>query len=122
MTDIHSFNEVIFMNNVWMYIALTCIFELIWVWLFATATALSHWLLTLAIITTDFYFLIKACEVLPTGSVYAIFSGVGTIGTALMDILLFGANFTLYKGLFMTILILGVVSLKMADNQIKGGG
>ena len=109
------------MKKGWIYVALTCTFELLWVWLFATATSAVEWLLVAAIITTDFYFLLKACEFLPTGTVYAIFSAVGTIGTALMDILLFEANFTLYKGIFMVILILGVVSLKMADNQVEGG-
>lgn len=124
MTDIHSFymrNKVIYMNKGWLYVVLTCTFELLWVGLFAKADSLLDWLLIAVLLIVDFNVLIKACELLPTGTVYAVFSAVGTIGTALMDIFLFGADFTIYKGFFMLLLVLGVISLKIADNHAEGG-
>ncbi|SDJ06043.1 DMT family transporter [Natribacillus halophilus] len=105
------------MNKAWMYVFLTCLFELFWVFGFNVATTWWHWGIVVIIILIDFYFLSKACEYLPTGTVYAIFAAAGTVGTALMDVFIFGGAFSIMKGVFMGILITGVVSLKLADNK-----
>lgn len=103
-------------NKGWIYVALTCAVELVWVYGFNVASQWWHWILIVAVIVVDFYFLTKACEHLPTGTVYAIFAAAGTIGAALMDVFIFGGSFSWAKGLFMAILIAGIVALKLADN------
>lgn len=104
------------MNKGWMYVALTSFFELVWIYGFNVASVWWHWIPILIFIVIDFHFLIKACELLPTGTVYAVFAAVGTLGTALMDILLFGQSISAGKIIFMIILIAGVIGLKMADS------
>ncbi|MCW7752599.1 SMR family transporter [Desulfobotulus sp. H1] len=108
------------MNKSWVYVGLTCLFELFWVYGFNVASSWWHWVIIVGIILVDFHFLSKACEKLPTGTVYAVFAAVGTAGTALMDVVLFAADFHLQKGLFIVLIIIGVVSLKLADNQDEG--
>ncbi|MBG9733451.1 multidrug efflux SMR transporter [Paenibacillus alvei] len=103
------------MNRSWMYVILTCLFELLWVFGFNVASSWWHWAIILGIITVDFHFLAKACEKLPTGTVYAIFAGAGTVGTALMDVLFFGGSLSVGKIVFMIMLIAGVIGLKLAD-------
>ena len=103
-----------------MYVILTCLFELLWIYGFSAAENCFHFLLIAIIILTDFYFLEKACETIQTGTVYAVFSAVGTICTALMDTLLFQVEFSMAKGLFIALLILGVISLKLAENGVSG--
>ncbi|NOJ71699.1 DMT family transporter [Paenibacillus alvei] len=103
------------MNRSWMYVILTCLFELLWVFGFNVASSWWHWAIILGIITVDFHFLAKACEKLPTGTVYAIFAGAGTVGTALMDVLFFGGSLSIGKIVFMIMLIAGVIGLKLAD-------
>ncbi|WP_096436874.1 DMT family transporter [Alteribacter populi] len=105
------------MNKAWVYVILTCLFEWMWIFGFNVATTWWHWAIVITIILIDFYFLSKACESLPTGTVYAIFAGVGTVGTALMDVFIFGGSFSVAKGLFMGLLVAGVVGLKLADNK-----
>ncbi|ATO50026.1 DMT family transporter [Brevibacillus laterosporus] len=105
------------MNKAWIYVILTCLFELFWVYAFNVATTWWHWAIVGVIIIADFYLLSKACETLPTGTVYAIFAAAGTVGTALMDIFIFEGLFSLAKGLFMGLLVIGVISLKLADNK-----
>jgi len=102
------------MKKSWMYVALTCLFELLWVFGLNRADAVWEWAIIICLIPVDFYFLMKACEKLPTGTVYAVFAGVGTIGTSLMDYALFGGSFSLEKLLFMGILILGIIGLKVS--------
>ncbi|MFP7334258.1 SMR family transporter [Shouchella clausii] len=105
------------MKNGWFYVGLTCLFELFWVFGFNVATVWWHWAIIVAIILIDFHFLSRACETLPTGTVYAVFAAIGTVGTALMDIFIFGGAFSIAKGLFMALLVIGVVLLKLADNH-----
>ncbi|MCL7714309.1 DMT family transporter [Stenotrophomonas mori] len=101
----------------WMYVALTCAFELVWVYGFNVASAGWHWALIVAVIMVDFQWLARACRTLPTGTVYAVFAAVGTLGAALMDILLFDGHFSMAKGIFMAVLVVGVVALKLADGR-----
>lgn len=101
----------------WTYVVLTCIFELLWIYGFNAAESWPHFILIALIIVADFYFLEKACETIQTGTVYAIFLAVGTVCTALMDTLIFNVEFTIAKGFFIALLIAGVISLKLAENE-----
>ncbi len=105
------------MNKAWVYVVLTCLFELIWVYGFNTAKTWWQWGIVICIILIDFHILPKACASLPTGTVYAVFSGVGTIGTVLMDVFLFGGSFRFDMFLYILLIIIGVVGLNLADNQ-----
>lgn len=104
------------MGKGWIYVTMTSFFELVWIYGFNVATVWWHWIPIVMFILIDFHFLTKACEALPTGTVYAVFAAIGTLGTALMDILLFGQTISIEKVMFMVILIIGVIGLKLADN------
>lgn len=103
------------MSKAWGYVALTSFFELVWIFGFNVVNAWWQWIFIITFIIIDFYFLTKACELLPTGTVYAFFAGVGTLGTTLMDIFLFNETINLGKIIFIVILIAGVIGLKIAD-------
>lgn len=107
------------MNKGWIYVILTCLFELFWVYGFNVASSWWHWLIIITVIIIDFYFLAKACETLPTGTVYAIFAAAGTVGTALMDFFLFEGALSLAKVFFMGLLVLGVIMLKLSDQKTE---
>ncbi|PIC64435.1 ligand-binding protein SH3 [Sporosarcina sp. P13] len=103
------------MSKAWFYVALTSFFELVWIFGFNTATHWWHWIFIVVFIFIDFHFLSKACEGLPTGTVYAVFAGIGTVGTSLMDVMFFGEHISLGKVFFIFILVIGVAGLKVAD-------
>lgn len=105
------------MNKSLLFLILTCVFEVLWVFGFNIASEPWHWILIVGIIACDFYFLSRACEALPTGTVYAIFAGAGTVGSALMDIYVFDGSFSVQKALFMLLIVLGVIMLKLSDNK-----
>lgn len=105
------------MNKAWFFVALTCVFELFWVYGFNKADTWWEWGLVISIILMDFHILPKACSTLPTGTVYAIFSGVGTIGTVLMDVILFGGKLNTGMILFIVLILIGVIGLNITDNN-----
>lgn len=103
------------MRKYWVYVLITGILELVWIYGFNVASTWWHWAIIIPIIIVDLWILAKACEGLPTGTVYAVFAAAGTIGTALMDVLLFNETLTLLKILFMTVIVIGVIILNIAD-------
>ena len=105
----------------WLFVAITCALELVWVYGFNVASTGWHWALIVLVIVVDFAALAKACQVLPTGTVYAVFAAVGTIGAAVQDVALFERTLSVGQGLFMGLLVLGVVALKLADEPASGG-
>lgn len=110
------------MSRTWGYVVVTCSLELLWVFGFKIAESWWEWLFVVLLIGLDFYFLMKACEKLPTGTVYAIFSAVGTSGTVLLDSFYFHIPLTFWKLFFLTCLLGGVISLRLADEKASEGG
>lgn len=104
------------MNKSWFYVAMTSFFELVWIFGFNVASVWWHWIPIVIFIFIDFHYLAKACKDLPTGTVYAIFAAIGTVGTALMDVFFFGESLSGGKIFFILILLVGVIGLKIADD------
>ncbi|MFQ1017293.1 DMT family transporter [Gilliamella sp. BG7] len=103
-------------NKEWAFVVLTCFFEICWILGFSIATELWQWVIIVSLIIVDFTFLTNACKKIPTGTVYAIFSGVGAVGATVIDILLFNKEIKLIQLFFVAIIIIGVVQLKRADS------
>lgn len=60
--------------------------------------------------------LIKAIETLPIGTSYAIWTGIGAVGTVLVGIVIFKEPVTLLRLLFITTLVGSVVGLKAVSH------
>ncbi len=54
---------------------------------------------------------------LPVGTVYAVFTGLGTGGTVVGEMLLFGEPFQWSKTLLIALLLAGVVGLKLVTDR-----
>ena len=51
------------------------------------------------------------------GVAYSVFVGIGTVGIALAEILVFGEPFSLLKIVLILLLLIGVVGLKLATSE-----
>jgi len=60
--------------------------------------------------------LIKATQVLPIGTAYAVWTGIGAVGTVLVGILVFKEPATLLRLLFLTTLIGSIIGLKAVSH------
>ena len=56
--------------------------------------------------------LIKAIQTLPVGTAYAVWTGVGAVGSVLIGILIFKEPATFWRLFFITTLIASIVGLK----------
>jgi quaternary ammonium compound-resistance protein SugE len=54
-----------------------------------------------------------AVRELPVGTAYAVWTGIGTVGTVLLGLLLFGEPADLLRLLFISMIVAGIVALKI---------
>lgn len=60
--------------------------------------------------------LVKATQSLPIGTAYAVWTGIGAVGTVLVGILVFKEPTTFLRLLFLTTLIASIVGLKAVSH------
>jgi quaternary ammonium compound-resistance protein SugE len=77
-----------------------------------------YWWFTgfLVSLTISMVLLIKATETLPIGTAYAVWTGIGAVGTAIIGILVFKDPASFWRIFFITTLIGSVVGLKFVSH------
>jgi len=60
--------------------------------------------------------LIKATQIIPIGTAYAVWTGIGAVGTALVGILVFKDPVTFWRIFFIATLIGSVIGLKYVSH------
>lgn len=103
----------------WFYVFLAAFVEIFWVLGLKYSTNVLMWTGTIVTIIFSFYFIIKACSLLPAGTVYAVFTGSGAAAIAIIDFSLLGAEFTITKALFIGLIIIGVVGIQLTTDSSK---
>jgi quaternary ammonium compound-resistance protein SugE len=78
-------------------------------------TRLTPTLFTLGAMGASFYFLSVAMRTLPLGTAYAVWVGVGAIGTAIAGIVLFHEAVSILKLCSLALIVAGIVGLKLAS-------
>ncbi|MEK9629818.1 MAG: multidrug efflux SMR transporter [Nitrospinota bacterium] len=103
----------------WFYLVLAGLFEIG----FTTSLKLSDnfskvWpsisFLVLSILS--FYFLTKAIQTIPLGTSYAVWTGIGAFGTAVVGIVFFMEPVNASRIFFLVMLIASIIGLKLVSN------
>jgi paired small multidrug resistance pump len=97
----------------WTYVFLAGIVEVFWVIGLRYSSTMWHWVGTVIMIILSFYLIIKACDRLPSGTVYAVFTGMGATGIVLVDFLIFQSELSLIEFCFIALIVIGVIGLKI---------
>ncbi|QJC50512.1 multidrug efflux SMR transporter [Paenibacillus albicereus] len=105
------------MNRYWLQIVGACVFEVGWVIGLKHADTALEWALTAVCILISFYVLLNAARHLPVGTVYAVFVGLGTAGTVLAEMIVFGDPVKPVKLALIGVLLIGVVGLKLLGHE-----
>ncbi len=102
----------------WIYLFFAGLFEVGWaVGLKYTHgfTRLTPSLLTVAAMTISLFLLGLALRSLPLGTAYAIWTGIGTIGTAILGIVLFAEPAAALRLVCIGMIAAGIVGLKLVS-------
>lgn len=102
----------------WVYLLVAGGFEIVW------ATGLKYsdgfsrlWpsVGTVAAMSVSMVCLALALRAIPIGTAYAIWTGIGAVGTAILGILLFNEPRDFARVFFIVVIIAGIVGLKLSS-------
>lgn len=108
------------MKRSWNIIFIAGLFEIGWVIGLKHSSNVGTWVLTAIAIYLSMHLLIIASRKLPVGTAYAVFAGMGTAGTVILEIVVFGEPFNLAKILLILLLLSGVIGLKTITTEHEG--
>lgn len=100
----------------WIILFIAGIFEISW----AVGLKYSHGftqlipsVITIVCMLASFYFLALALKSLPLGTAYAIWTGIGTLGTVILGIILFKEPATAMRLVCIALILCGITGLKL---------
>ena len=82
----------------------------------ATGMAVTYWYIGFVVcLAISMILLVKVTQHLPIGTAYAVWTGIGAVGTVLIGILVFKEPATFWRLFFITTLIASIVGLKVVS-------
>ncbi|AJQ28568.1 small multidrug resistance protein [Pelosinus fermentans JBW45] len=81
------------------------------------ADSVMMWILIFILIVASFLLLIKAYKVIPVGIAYAVFVGIGTVGTYIVSITFLGETTSKQQVAFLVLLLIGIIGLKLTTKE-----
>lgn len=103
----------------WIYLLLAGIFEIVWaVGLRYTEgfTKLYPSIMTLSGMLISFLLLAQSLKVLPIGTAYAVWTGIGAVGTVIYGIYFLGEPVTLIRMGCILLIIIAIIGLKLTHS------
>lgn len=103
----------------WGILLLAGIFEIFWAVGLKYSegfTKLFPSIFTIVTMVISFYLLSVALKALPIGTAYAVWVGIGTVGTVIAGIFLFGESMNLIRVISILFILIGIIGLKFATN------
>ncbi|WP_294609056.1 multidrug efflux SMR transporter [uncultured Bacteroides sp.] len=106
----------------WIYLVVAGLFEVAFTSCIGkvkeTTGSEMYWWLTgfLISMSISMYLLIKATQILPIGTAYAVWTGIGAVGTVLAGILIFKEPATAWRVFFIVTLIGSIIGLKVVSH------
>jgi len=100
----------------WLYLATAGIFEVGWAIGLRYSQGFTKPLpsiMTVLGMATSFYFLSLSLKSLPIGTAYAVWTGIGTIGTVLLGIILFAEPVSFMRVVCIILIVSGIAGLKL---------
>lgn len=102
----------------WIYLYIAGLLEIFWAISLKYTEGFNHlrWsIVTVVGMIGSFYFLAQALKTIPVGTAYAIWTGIGAAGTAILGIILFSESAALARLACICVIVAGIVGLKFTS-------
>jgi quaternary ammonium compound-resistance protein SugE len=102
----------------WFYLLVAGLLEIVWaIGLKYTAgfTRLTPSVITIAGMVASVWFLALALRTIPVGTGYAVWTGIGAVGTAILGIVLFAEPATAARLICIGVIVAGILGLKLVS-------
>lgn len=104
----------------WIYLLIAGIFETGWAISMKYSegfTKIYPTLFTLVFLVISMSLLEKALRVIPVGTGYAVWTGIGILGTTLLGIFLFNESMDIVRLVCISLIVIGIMGLKVLAPQ-----
>lgn len=102
-------------NRAWAYVFIGGALEIVWASGFKYEAVPS--VVVLVSLLVSFDLIIRATKVLPVGTTYAVFAGIGTIGTVAVEAVFSGGSISPVKVLIVLLLLAFIIGLKLTSGK-----
>ncbi len=102
----------------WLYLGIAGAMEVLWSTFLKFSEGFTKPLptvITAAGLAASMFFLAKATKVLPIGTAYGIWTGIGALGAVIVGIVVFKEPATAGRMFFASLLLVGIVGLKLTS-------
>ena len=100
----------------WLYLLVAGLLEVVWAVGLKYSRGFTQFrasAVTLAAMVLSFALLSQSLKTMPVGTAYAVWTGIGALGTALLGILLFGEARTVGRLLSIFLIVVGIIGLRL---------
>lgn len=102
----------------WIMLGLAGLFEIVWAIGLKYADGFTRlWpsVITIAAMIISMYLLALAARTLPIGTAYAVWTGIGAVGAALLGMMMFGESASVVRLGCISLIVAGIVGLKLSS-------
>ena len=100
----------------WVWLVLAGVLEIVWAIGLKYTDGFTRFIpsaITAAAMIASVYFLALAVRTIPIGTGYAVWTGIGAVGGAILGMILFGEPKTILRIGSILLIVLGIVGLKL---------
>ena len=104
----------------WLYLFVAGVFETAWaigLKYSAGFTKFGPSVFTVVAMSVSLYLLALALRTIPVGTGYAVWTGIGTVGAAILGILLFNESREIGRILCILLIVAGIIGLKLTSAE-----
>lgn len=104
----------------WVCLIASGLLEIVWAYFMKESNGFTvplPTIITIVILTASFFLLERAIRTFGIGISYAVFTGIGIVGTTLIGIVALGETASLLKLLFVGILMVGIIGIRLVDSR-----
>lgn len=104
----------------WLFVLVASFFEIVWAIALKYSDGFSKLgpsVTTVAGMLMSFFLLSYALKTLPVGTTYAVWTGIGAAGTAVMGMILFGESRAFLRLFCIGLIIAGILGLQLVDGH-----
>ena len=104
-------------GQAWALLLVAGVLEIAWALALKASEGFTRWLPSLVVLlaaAASFWLLALAMRVLPAGTAYAVWTGIGAAGTAVLGMVIFGEPAGTLRLVCILLIVAGVLGLKFA--------
>ncbi len=105
----------------WLLLLLAGLFEVTWACAMKYSRGFTAWIPTVVTVAggiLSMFFLALAMKRIPLGTAYAVWTGLGTVGTIFCGVLFFRERFTFPHLVCVLLIVAGIIGLKLLAKPV----